>query len=723
MSHCPSCGRYIGPYEACPHCGATLVGRIPIRILKFFALFLASAGLVVLWLAATRADVPIVKIGQADATTNMAYVRLQGQCTRAPTYDPEREYLSFWIADDTGTILVTAYRAETREMVERGQVPALGDQIEVAGTLRVREDFLSLTLNAPEQLKITRAEPVDRSIRSIRPEDQYRRVRVRGQARSIYEPYQGLTLITVRDGTGSIPLAVSKDVVALSSSPSLLHAEREPGEGSSQSTLAPGQPLEVVASVSLYGDKPQLVPASMSDIQLLDQTVPLAAEKRIGELTSTSVGQLVLVRGTVTQATPFSSGVKVTLQDDSGTITVLLWQTLYEALPTSAALDTGAEIEVQGEIAQYQGELELIPELPADVRVLASAPPPVEEMIGALTPDDIGRVVTLRGTLGPPNRFSAGVKFPLEDGTGRIVLLLWHNVHFPSPRQGGAGEGIILEETALELESGAQVEVTGEIGEYGGELEIIPRNAAEISLLQRPARQTPPPTAIPTGAPAPTTAATLAPDPTSTLEATPISETLEVVPIEAIIADRIGERTTVEGRVIDAFSFSAGFKFILDDGTGRIALPIWHDVYDDCWDAPEINLGARLRASGEVGQYKGELQIQPDFGGDVKVIEGAEAWATPREIGSLSGDDEGQRVMIEGEIVRVESLSSAVKVFVKDDSGETLIFIWRTILNRVPNNVALGTPGSHVRVVGTVEIYKGNLEVVPTLPNDVITAP
>lgn len=230
------------------------------------------------------------------------------------------------------------------------------------------------------------------------------------------------------------------------------------------------------------------------------------------------------------------------------------------------------------------------------------------------------------------------------------------------------------------------------------------------------------PTNTPTPTAEPTSTSTPANTPTPTLTPTPAetpTPVVELTPIGAITADRVGEEVTVEGTVVGTASFSAGFRFTLDDGTGQIVLLMWHAVYDDCWDTPEINLGAKARASGEIGQYEGELQIQPGFGGDVKAVEGATAWATLREIGSLSGSDEGQRVMIEGEVVRVEGLRSAAKVFVSDGTGETLVFLWRTVLDRIPSNTALGTPGSHIRVVGTVEMYQGNLELVPTLPNDV----
>ena len=445
-SHCPSCGRYVGPHQGCPYCGARLTGRTPIRAVKIAAILLATVGLVALWLAATRAEVPLIQIGQTGATMNLAYVRLEGYCSRAATYDPESDYLSFWIEDGTGEIRVSAYRAETRQIIEEGRVPALGDRVEAAGTLRIREDFLSLTVNVPEQLKITRAEPVERAIGSIEPADQYQRVRVRGEVRQVYEPYEGLTLITVRDETGSIPVAVSEDLIALGGDPPTLHK---------------GQPVEVVGAVSLYGDTPQLIPASVADVVPLDQPVRAGAEKFIGELTTADVGQLVVLRGTVTRVDPFSIGVKLTLDDGTGAVIVLLWQSVYDELPDPAALDVGAEVQVQGEVSWYRDQLEVIPELAEDVRVLAAAAPPAETTIGALTNDDVGRVVALRGTLGPPDPFSAGVKFPLDDGSGTIILLLWQNVYDGIPEAG-------------RLVAGARVEVVGRIEEYRGELEIIP---------------------------------------------------------------------------------------------------------------------------------------------------------------------------------------------------------------------------------------------------------
>ncbi len=461
MNHCPSCGRYTGPHEACPYCGARLTGRTSIRVVKITAIVLATVGLAALWFAATHTEIPLVQIGQAGATMNMAYVRIKGRCTRTPSYDPEGEYLSFSIEDETGEIRISAYRAETQQIIKENRAPALGDWVEVAGTLRVREDFLSLTVNVPEQLNVTRAEPVERAIGSITPTDLYLRVRVRGEVESSYEPYDGLTLITVRDESGTIPVAVSEDMVALSGSPLPL--------------LPKGQPVEVVAAVSFYGNTPQLVPASIANIAPLDQPVLVAAEKQIGKLGGEDVGRLVAVRGAVTQIEPFSAGVKFTLDDSTGDIIVLLWQDIYDELDADARPEVGAEMQVEGEVAEYQGQLEVIPDLPANVWVIAppaEAAPPTEtpkpqesaveaHAIGDVTAADVEQTLRLTGMLDEVETFSSGVKFTLDDGTGTIILLLWQNVYDALPDAG-------------RLVAGARVEVVGRIEEYRGDLEIIP---------------------------------------------------------------------------------------------------------------------------------------------------------------------------------------------------------------------------------------------------------
>jgi DNA/RNA endonuclease YhcR with UshA esterase domain len=615
VSDCPSCGRYVGPYDACPYCSAALGGRTSTRRLKIAALVLALGGLALLWLLATRSDVPTVEIGQANAMMNMAYVRVRGQVIRPPSYDPKSHYLSFWLRDDTGELRVSVYRGETQALIAQGRIPALGDQVTARGTLRVREDSMALTLNVPAHLEIHRAEPLDRAIGVITAADEFTSLRVRAQVRGVRVPYPGLTLVALRDETGEIELAVPESVTALSGELPILDI---------------GQSVEVVAPVSLYKDAPQLSLARAADLSLLPEALSIAPELPIGQVNAELIDRWLAVSGRVTGVSPFSAGVKYTLQDDSGQITLLLWQNLYEQLSNPDRLAVGATLRVQGQVAEYWGEMEILPQLPQDVSVLATPPQP--------TPT------------------SSATPQPTATPT-----------HQPTPT---------------------------------------------------PTPSAPPePTTVPTHQPTPTPAHTPTPTPSPTHTHTP-TPAVVVQPIGGLSAAHVGQEATVSGQVVDTASFVQGFKFTLDDGSGQIVLLMWHNVYDDCWDAPQLNLGATVRAEGEVGEFEGVLQVVPSFGGDVKVTAPGSPFVAQQAIGSINAYL-GQRVTIVGQILRVEGTSSGAKIFVGDETGETLVFIWNNVLERIPNNQALGTPGTRVRVAGVVQEYRGNLEVVPVLPFDV----
>lgn len=181
----------------------------------------------------------------------------------------------------------------------------------------------------------------------------------------------------------------------------------------------------------------------------------------------------------------------------------------------------------------------------------------------------------------------------------------------------------------------------------------------------------------------------------------------------------MGEEVTVVGQITAVSSFSGGYTFRLNDGIGSIALLMWNNVYDDCWDAPQLNIGATVQATGEISEYEGTLQIAPNFGGDVKVRVAGAASAPPYPIGEL-GSYIDTRVTVTGAVVRVEGAGSGTKIFIADETGEVLIFIWGNTLDRVPQNTALGVTGTQVRVTGVVQLYRSNREIVPVLPYDVV---
>ncbi len=447
-AHCPSCGRFVGPYTTCPYCGAKLAGRIAVRIIKLAALLLATIGLCALWWLARHTDIPTVSAADALGTMNMAYVRIVGRVSRSLSYDPASGYLAFWLDDGTGEVRVSAYRDVTAALLAAGTIPAPGDTITVAGTLRIREDSVALTLNVPDHLQIFRPEALPVKANTLTPLDEGLRVRIVGEVRQVRVPYEGLTLITVRDDAGEITVAVDETLVALTGA---------------LPEIVEGQGIEVSGAVGLYKDTPQIIPAHVADI-ILSAAPPVATSLTItalNEATTVAVGSRLRVQGHVVVMEGFKAGMKATLDDGTGQLVVVLWNDVYAALADPTTLDVGAVVAVEGELSLYEGTLQLTPDRPADVTIITPAPEIPWVAVGDLRPSDVGRVVRLRGVLGTPEGFSAGAKVQLEDGSGVITVLLWSNILTtldppPSP-------GLIIE-------------IVGVIQEYRGELEIIPRS-------------------------------------------------------------------------------------------------------------------------------------------------------------------------------------------------------------------------------------------------------
>ena len=65
---------------------------------------------------------------------------------------------------------------------------------------------------------------------------------------------------------------------------------------------------------------------------------------------------------------PFSKGVKCILDDESGRVTLLLWQEVYDLVPDGELLAVGAMVRVTGAVGDFQGERQIVPDVGGDIR-------------------------------------------------------------------------------------------------------------------------------------------------------------------------------------------------------------------------------------------------------------------------------------------------------------------------------------------------------------------
>jgi DNA/RNA endonuclease YhcR with UshA esterase domain len=190
--------------------------------------------------------------------------------------------------------------------------------------------------------------------------------------------------------------------------------------------------------------------------------------------------------------------------------------------------------------------------------------------IGTISNDDLGASFTIvRAEIAGVTYFSRGIKYSLSDGTGSIILLIWQNV---------------VEELQdrYSLVPGTWLQVTGEIDEYQGELEIVPRNGHDVVVVAPAMRQ-------------------------------PVEDRT----VDSITASDEGRIFAVDG-VVTRIESSGWLKVWLDDGTGEILVFIPSRVVE--FLPPGIALDMRLRVTGEVDVYGGVLEIIPSAGEDVEVL-------------------------------------------------------------------------------------------------------
>jgi DNA/RNA endonuclease YhcR with UshA esterase domain len=580
---CPSCGRFVGPLEQCPYCGALVRKRLPLRYLRLGSIALAVLGLVALLYAILGSPTPKVTVASVGATMNYAYVRLEGQVTRGPRYDPETQALSFYLADSTGEIMVSSFRATTRQLLDQKKIPVAGDRVAVEGTLRVRDDFGALNLVSPDKLELTHPAANVVKIGEIGPDDNLQIVSVSGDVREIRTPYKGLTLYSVGDATGEIDLAVYSDILALSGP---------------LADVGIGDAVQVNGTVSFYRESPQLALTNARDLVKLDAGLAPLAVSKCGDLDASRVGTRVSVAGNVTGVTEFPQGRRVILDDGSGSITLLLWQDTLAQVANGGQLKKGARVQALGRLSQYHGDLEVVPNRGSDVQIAAVAvtlhetpspmrtpaevarietPSPtrtptasaVERTIASISASEQTQNVVVTGRIVKVSSFSKGTRCTLDDGTGTITLLLWSDVF----------EGV---KSADALKVGARVKATGRVNLFGNELEVAPEKGADVILLAL--------SVIPT--PAPRT-------------------------IRSLSADDVGTVVIVVGTANKITDFSQGKYVSIGDGTGEIRVTVFADILNAMpqKDRPALVEGVKLRVAGEVSLYRGELELVPARGG------------------------------------------------------------------------------------------------------------
>jgi len=244
-----------------------------------------------------------------------------------------------------------------------------------------------------------------------------------------------------------------------------------------------------------------------------------------------------------------------------------------------------------------------------------------------------------------------------------------------------------------------------------------------------------------------------------------------------ISSDDIGQTLQISGQITDAFAFSHGWKYRLEDGSGTVFLLLWQNLYDQLEYTNRLSVGAQVSARGIVSEYLGSLEIVPQVPSDLAVTlseEGISTELTPtaavttpiaagtiptatasavdviaasqtptsvsletphlgpspsrtapptpaletRAIGEISDSDVGNSLSIaRAKVSHVDHFSAGIKYTLDDGTGTIILLVWQNVLEEISVRHAI-VPGSQVRVAGRIEEYQGDLEIIPRQGKD-----
>jgi cardiolipin synthase len=194
----------------------------------------------------------------------------------------------------------------------------------------------------------------------------------------------------------------------------------------------------------------------------------------------------------------------------------------------------------------------------------------------------------------------------------------------------------------------------------------------------------------------------------------------------------VGQTVTVEGEVIDTYD-SGKVTFLNFDEERTFTVVIFASDYPAFPQPPEdLYWRKRVRVTGQLKPYEGKLEIIVEAPEAVEIVEdlllasrGGQPAATVPASGVVSwqdaGDYLGQRLTVQGEVVRVYNSGKAAFLnFAEAYQGKFSVVIFASDFEQWPEPPDQLYLGQQVQVSGKIKEYKGAPEMIVESPDQIV---
>jgi DNA/RNA endonuclease YhcR with UshA esterase domain len=177
-----------------------------------------------------------------------------------------------------------------------------------------------------------------------------------------------------------------------------------------------------------------------------------------------------------------------------------------------------------------------------------------------------------------------------------------------------------------------------------------------------------------------------------------------MTPIASLDNEFVGLQVAISGQVVDSRAHRDGHLFLKlrDDSGSTVNVPVFARVRSELGEP--IELLDVVQVTGEVGLFRGELQVVPQRASDLRVVHTA-----PVKLSSLSRENAGMPVKVQGTVVEREIVGSGGLILtMREDGGHLTVFVPRWV---VEDGLPELHVGNVVRVDGWLQLYNGELEL------------
>lgn len=131
--------------------------------------------------------------------------------------------------------------------------------------------------------------------------------------------------------------------------------------------LRAGARVQTVGLATFFNGTLQIAPDQAEVVTVLMAGKPAETVTEINKIGLAQVGQVLTVGGKIVAVNPFSDGTRLTVDDGTGTSGVLIWENVLGYVPEAERLELGQSVRVTGRVDQFEGNIEIVPQIGFDV--------------------------------------------------------------------------------------------------------------------------------------------------------------------------------------------------------------------------------------------------------------------------------------------------------------------------------------------------------------------